>query len=208
MNLFKILWSNNNNNNNNKHKNSDYTRQYQEQQKIEYPGPCAAFLSGEENCCGTIERIMQFSNDQLENSHTYIQYVFPLKEPSAYNLKAPVLTDEEIEWIKSKAGERARINLRLMYVRMIKFYGFEYKPSSEEMSLILSDNFTERSKVWLTPGNHNYKRITRILKCLTLCGMETYAKELFDVLENLYQDSKDIIGEKTFTYWKQAMEQN
>lgn len=36
--------------------------------------------------------------------------------------------------------------------------------------------------------------------------MENYAKELFDVLEKLYQDHKDIIGDKTFDYWEQAVE--
>lgn len=175
-------------------------------ENTDYPGPCAAFLSGEENCCGTIIRFIEFSDDQLENSHSWIQYAFPLQEPSQYNPKAPVLTDEEIEWIKSEAGERARINLRLMYLRILRFYGFEYKSSLEGVSLIPSDNFDERSKVWLTPFNHNYKRLTRILKCLTLCSMENYAKELFDALKKLYQDNKDIIGDKTFDYWKQVVE--
>lgn len=93
-----------------------------------------------------------------------------------------------------------------MYLRILRFYGFEYKPSLEEVSLIPSDNFDERSKIWLTPFNHNYKRLTRILKCLTLCGMRNYAKELFNALEKLYQDHEDIIGDKTFDYWKHAVE--
>ena len=203
LNYFKNLFKSNSKAINNPPNNSN---NHPINENTDYPGPCAAFLSGEENCCGTIIRFTEFSDDQLENSHSWIQYAFPLQEPSEYNPKAPVLTDEEIEWIKSETGERARIYLRLMYLRILRFYGFEYKPSLEEVSLIPSDNFDERSKVWLTPFNHNYKRLTRILKCLTLCGMENYAKELFDALEKLYQDHEDIIGDKTFDYWKHAVE--
>lgn len=202
-NYFKNLFKSNSKAINNPPNNSN---NHTINENTNYPGPCAAFLSGEENCCGTIIRFTEFSDDQLENSHSWIQYAFPLQEPSEYNSKAPVLTDEEIEWIKSETGERARINLRLMYLRILRFYGFEYKPSLEEVSLIPSDNFDERSKIWLTPFNHNYKRLTRILKCLTLCGMRNYAKELFNALEKLYQDHEDIIGDKTFDYWKQAVE--
>lgn len=203
LNYFKNLFKSNSKAINNPPNNSN---NHTINENTDYPGSCAAFLSGEENCCGTIIRFTEFSDDQLENSHSWIQYAFPLQEPSEYNSKAPVLTDEEIEWIKSEVGERARINLRLMYLRILRFYGFEYKPSLEEVSLIPSDNFDERSKVWLTPFNHNYKRLTRILKCLTLCGMGNYAKELFNALEKLYQDYEDIIGDKTFDYWKQAVE--
>ena len=120
-------------------------------------------------------------------------------------LKAPTLTDAEIKWIKGENGERARINLRLMFLRMIKFYGFEYSASPEIISLQTSEKFSEKSKNWLTPKNHNYKRLTRILKCLMLCGLNTYAKELYDILKMVYENNKKIIGEETFTYWRNAI---
>lgn len=174
--------------------------------KPDYPGPCAAFLSGEEVDCGTIERFIDFSYDQLENSHSYIQYAFPTKEPSIYNSNAPVLTDKEIEWIRSDAGTQARSNLESMFLRMVNFYGFTYFLSPESISLQRSDFFEERSKVWLTPGNHNYKRLTRILKSLMLCGLEDDARELYKELENVYADYKDIIGTESFEYWKNAVD--
>lgn len=174
--------------------------------KPDYPGPCAAFLSGEEADCGTIERFIDFSYDQLENSHSYIQYVFPTKEPSMYNSKAPVLTDKEIEWIRSDAGIQARSNLESMFLRMINFYGFTYFLSPESVSLQRSDFFDERSKVWLTPGNHNYKRLTRILKSLMLCGLEDDARKLYKELEKTYADYEDIIGAESFEYWKNAVD--
>ena len=140
LNYFKNLFKSNSKAINNPPNNSN---NHAINKNTDYPGPCAAFLSGEENCCGTIIRFTEFSDDQLENSHSWIQYAFPLQEPSEYNSKSPVLTDEEIKWIKSETGEKARINLRLMYLRILRFYGFEYKSSLEEVSLIPSDNFDE-----------------------------------------------------------------
>ena len=174
--------------------------------KPDYPGPCAAFLSGEEADCGTIERFIDFSYDQLENSYSYIQYAFPTKEPSMYNSKVPILTDKEIEWIRSDAGIQARSNLESMFLRMINFYGFTYFLSPESVSLQRSDFFDERSKVWLTPGNHNYKRLTRILKSLMLCGLEDDARKLYKELEKTYADYEDIIGAESFEYWKNAVD--
>lgn len=171
---------------------------------IYYPGPCAEFLSGEEIGCG-IERIINFTDVQLENSHSYIQYVFPLQEPSVYNLKAPVLTDKEIEWIKNESGNKARINLQKMFIRMLKFYGFQYYIYPEGIKIEKSNSFNEQSRVWLTRNNHNYKRLTRIFKCLMICGLKSEAEEFFAILEEIYKENKEIIGENTFNYWKGAI---
>jgi hypothetical protein len=43
-----------------------------------------------------LEDIWKFSDDELEGCHTYIQWLFPLKEPSAFNFAAPVLDKEVI----------------------------------------------------------------------------------------------------------------
>jgi hypothetical protein len=39
----------------------------------------------------TQEQILAWSNSQLENSHNYIQMLFPLPEGSPYNWSAPVI---------------------------------------------------------------------------------------------------------------------
>lgn len=82
LNYFKNLFKSNSKAINNPPNNSN---NHTINENTDYPGPCAAFLSGEENCCGTIIRFTEFSDDQLENSHSWIQYVFPLQEPSEYN---------------------------------------------------------------------------------------------------------------------------
>jgi len=45
--------------------------------------------------------IQEWPDDQLESVHDYIQWLFPLPEPSGFNVAAPVLTRESngISWL-------------------------------------------------------------------------------------------------------------
>ena len=57
------------------------------------------FFSGE----GTDSRgrplgqILNWSDDELERTHDFIQWLFPLVEPSGFNVHAPVLDDRTIQ---------------------------------------------------------------------------------------------------------------
>jgi len=42
--------------------------------------------------------------------------------------------------------------------------------------------FAERAKNWVTPGNHNHLRITRVLKSLRLLGLEPETAGFFECL--------------------------
>lgn len=162
------------------------------------PGACARFLVGDRNVCGTIGEVLNYSDVQLENNHKYIQYVFPLKERSLYNIQAPVLTDKEIEWIKSSKGVVARVNMVTMLRKMLQFYGFTSDFEKAE-------DYEQRSKNWITPYNHNYKRITRILKCLRLCDLDYFASQFYNLLCTIYMENQEIIGETSFQYWTDAV---
>lgn len=172
---------------------------------LNYPGPCAAFLSGEENKIGTIQRIVNFSDEQLENSHTYIQHVFPLKEHSNFNSSAPVLSDEEVNWINSEEGNVARNNLKKMFLRMLDFYGMSLVNKNGHLLCILNSNFHDKADNWFHMDNHNYLRITRILKSLRLLGLEEHALAFYNALSHLYENYPDKISEETFNYWTDAI---
>lgn len=172
---------------------------------VKYPGLCAAFLSGEKVKNKIYSDFIYADDWTIEYLHTYIQYAFPLKEASNFNPTAPILTDDEIEWIRTPAGDAARNNLMLMFNRMLTFYGFAY---TSESQIVLADDFEKRRDTWLTYGNHNMLRITRILKSLTLLGHETEAKKFFAALKWLYDNDDNAcksIG-KSFEYWENAVE--
>jgi len=80
--------------------------------------------------------------------------------------------------------------------------------SGERLRVNLAPNFAGKAKVWLSPGNHNYLRITRILRSLTLLGLEAEAKAFLDCLAEIYKSElhKPVpaISDDTMLYWRGA----
>src|SRR5262245_2043307 len=106
-----------------------------------------------------LQEIWAWSDDELEECHDFIQWLFPLPERSQFNPDAPVLTPEEIAVMR---GDRAiQSNLRTSFERILTFLGLAL---STDETVIDGPNFAaRRSDVWAAP-NHNWLRITRILR--------------------------------------------
>ena len=138
--------------------------------------------------------IWGWPNDLLEEEHDYIQWLFPLKEASQFNPNAPLLTDEDIEEIDKD-------NVRRSFEVMCNFYGVYYTGASV---LKCPHTWTSRSHEWLTSCNHNFLRITRILKSLSLFGMDSERITFLMFLEDLYECNREVIGADTISYWREA----
>jgi hypothetical protein len=148
--------------------------------------------------------ILNFDYEQLENIHNYIQWLFPLNKPSYFNKNAPILTKEEI--IELRNNEIIKDNIIKSFKILLKFYGFSLNESENTPIIKKGNNFNDRIKYWMTNSNHNFQRITRILKFLKLMGMENYASSFFNELQNLYNNGYDNIIEKyTYDYWNNAV---
>jgi len=152
-----------------------------------------------------LREILQWSDDELERTHDYIQWLFPLTEPSGFHPGAPLLDAESIREFQSRPELQS--NLRISFIRMLVFLGFELHEDNP-LRVTPSESFPERSQNWLTPSNHNHLRITRILKSLRLLGLEEEAAAFFRCLEGLYgKESRaplPLISEETFNYWRSA----
>jgi hypothetical protein len=149
--------------------------------------------------------ILEWPDEELESVHDYIQWLFPLDQPSAFNRSAPLLSDATIqEFRRSPLLHRDVLH---SLERMLRFYGFELA-SGEGCEIGRAKNFTERARVWLTPMNHNHLRMTRILKCLNLVGLEGHARALFDALDTIYNiercKPRPAITAETFHFWQDA----
>lgn len=74
--------------------------------------------------------IQAWGFDEIEHTHDYIQWMFPLRKHSSVNPSAPVLDAKVI------AAFRSRQDLRDAFVRsletMLRFYGFELDGSGDE----------------------------------------------------------------------------
>jgi Opioid growth factor receptor (OGFr) conserved region len=68
-----------------------------------------------------LREMLQWPDAQLEQVHDYIQWMFPLTEKSAFNIRAPVLTPSDISEFRS--NPELRQNLKASFVRILGFYG-------------------------------------------------------------------------------------
>ncbi|XP_070797893.1 opioid growth factor receptor isoform X1 [Pituophis catenifer annectens] len=109
----------------------------------------------------------------LEENHSYIQWLFPLRE-QGMNFHAKRLTCQEIEAFK-KSKEVMERFVRA-YKLMLKFYGINLI-DEETGELSKAENWCERFGN-LNRYSHNNLRITRILKCLGEMGYENYQVQL------------------------------
>jgi hypothetical protein len=152
----------------------------------------------------TLSEILSWDDNRLETVHDYIQWLFPLTEPSQFNPDAPLLTVEDIQAFAS--DPKLRAELRKSFVRMLKFYGFTI--SSVRGKVIIGSVpvvFRRQAGRWLDSHNHNLLRITRILKCLTILGLSNEAKVLLAVLKDVRKEYPGTIGNTTFRFWNEAV---
>ena len=115
----------------------------------------------------------------LEQSHTYIQWLFPIDDASAFNARAHILTREAADAI----SKNVFCSLRLVYsfAMMLRFYGYTLDPFT--VSVTPDEKIHAARIVELNRSTHNWLRITRILRCMTLCGLREYAASFLTALE-------------------------
>jgi hypothetical protein len=153
-----------------------------------------------------LREIQAWPDERLEQTHDYIQWLFPLAERSSFNIGAPILDKETIHAFRS--SPELRENLRASFVRMLRFYGFalaEQRPPR----VVTAPAFPDRARVWLSWGNHNHLRITRILKSMTILGLEQEAEAFLAALEDLYSkvtaSQQPLISAETMVFWREAV---
>jgi hypothetical protein len=150
----------------------------------------------------TLSEILAWRDDDLEDIHDFIQWLFPLPERSGANPTAPTLDAEVIAEFRSTPVMRER--LRQSFDRMILFYGLAWDRQSPAPAIVRAPDFQDRADVWLRPLNHNHLRITRILRSTLLLGLETESKALFDALNDIYREFPTRISARTHGFWSDA----
>ena len=138
----------------------------------------------------------------LEYTHDYIQWLFPIRTVGV-NLNAPPADDATVEAFHADAALRA--SLRWSFARMLSFYGLRWKGDDE---IVRAEDF-ERKRQWLSAGNHNYLRLTRIMTSLRLLGDADAASALYRCLLEIDGDERaagrESISSTTLAYWEDAI---
>ncbi|HYX13067.1 MAG TPA: opioid growth factor receptor-related protein, partial [Nostoc sp.] len=129
----------------------------------------------------TIQEIWTWNFEELECVHNYIQWLFPLPERSAFNPDSPLVDEEIIQAFQS--NPHLRQNLLRSFTVMLKFYGLQRQESNDGKIVVSqSEDYPNRKGEWVCRFNHNYLRITRILKCLITFGLENEAQAFYEGL--------------------------
>jgi hypothetical protein len=166
------------------------------------------FLNGRADHRGrTFASILGADDQWLEATHDYVQILFPLGSGSAFNPDAPTLDPMIIRAFAE--NESLRDQQRKAFNRMMEFYGFVVEEDADEgqietVYIDRAESFAQRSRIWITPGNHNYRRITRILGSLSILSSPQHAEGLGKALRSLYREFGARIGAETFAFWEAA----
>jgi hypothetical protein len=148
-----------------------------------------------------LTEIQSWDFNQLEDVHDFIQWLFPLPEPSPVNPAAPTLDRATIEEFRRRPDLQAA--LLASFRMMLAFYGFELA-SETPPQIRRSANFAVRAANWLNPNNHNHLRITRILRAVRLLGLETHAQAFFQALDAVYKEQPSRITATSYSFWQRA----
>lgn len=129
-----------------------------------------------------------WDDDKWEGCHNHVQWAFPTNIPSQFNPNAPLVTANTIRTFK-----RFPTLLMMLDRLFLRFYDF----------LV---NRANHKDTWLTPNNHNFLRITRVIQCMNMFGLRDNARTLYEWMSELYSDPMHakIIGAITWKYWTDA----
>ena len=129
-----------------------------------------------------LDNVLSFDDIKAEQTHDFIQWLFPLDEVSRAVSGAPVLSQSDIQLIHTNSDAQANIRRSASW-----FLGF-----------------LKRSNHWRTKYNHNHLRITRVVKSLRLLIDDKEADEFKASVFDLLGDDLHLIDDKAVEFWEGA----
>lgn len=131
-----------------------------------------------------LKDIWNFSDEDIEYTHDFIQLLFPLNEKSSA-ISNGIYLDSNEAILSIKANKLATENI----VKSSKWF--------------LS--FLARNSHWKRKHDHNYLRITRIIKSLRLLVSDQEANKFYESFMQLVDENlRSKINSTTLTYWENA----
>ncbi len=146
------------------------------------------------------------SNNDLEDNHDFIQAVFPNLEKSRYANQDLYLNKNLKKWQDLMQDLEIRLkiqeNLRLNLIRILTFFGFEVTLGDSSKIIKLK---AKTDGVAFKPGNHNGLRLTRVLICLKIFGLNREHQLIIDSINSNKEIIKLVNGNSTlktsYAFW-------
>lgn len=169
-----------------------------------------AFLEGrgEDGAGRTIDEYFTFDNDKWEECHNHVQWAFPSHIESRFNLNAPVVDMADFSMRLSAVGYT---NVMTLVANYLTSLGFTHDAAGWH---VYAGSGSDCELYWVTPHNHNYQRISRLLNLLSWLDPEMAANLLNEFLNVAMVASKwnhfdgkammPFITVETVIYWSKA----
>jgi hypothetical protein len=166
------------------------------------PGLISQFYSGARvHPAGyTIQEVWEWDNSRLEKSQGYLPWLFPVHDRWQKSSNAPLLIHSYLVGFETNADLRAKYISSLR--TMLRFYGLRIQSSSGTTLIEPAEDFDRRVAHWVTAGNHNYHRISRILRSLCLLGRKDCAEEFLNALRIISGEHPKAIGYPVLKHWR------
>jgi hypothetical protein len=147
--------------------------------------PILAFLSGSglDNAGRTWASYFDFDDAAWEECHQHIQWMFPLPEASKMQPSSPVAIQDDYDQIALSPILRAKMAMSLGRYLL----------------------FLHRTSQWRVARDHNHLRITRVIRCLTWCGLNDQA---IDFCDYVVGQVGDLVGKQTVWFWTEALKRD
>lgn len=141
----------------------------------------------------TISDILSFNEQEIENTHDFIQYIFPTIEKSNYNPNAPLISEN----LKRLFSENvvAQENFCKTCRLFLHFCGFKCLKSNELFTPVYEKSFLSRP-------SHNLLRISRVLNSLNQIGKKSCSREIFSQIETFNFLYPKVIPTSSYEIWK------
>lgn len=149
--------------------------------------PIIDFYSDRGICCSGHSRtqLLMASDKEWEDNHSFIQWIFPSTEPSAYSSTAPILTQEDINVFLTNMQVRYSVYPSIQ--RFMEFLRFQDPVTTKPF--------------WWRERDHNQLRITRALAFFKACYFEEALEDFETRIQDLEFAHPNIISNITYSYW-------
>mgnify|MGYP001169483127 CR=1 FL=1 len=129
-----------------------------------------------------LKDILKFSNNKIEETHDFIQLIFPLNEPSFFSSnKHYIKSSEQLKELTS--------NLQIK------------KNILNSADWFIS--FLSKNNHWITHYDHNHLRITRMIKSVRLIVGNAEANNIYNKIISI-EGVLINVSKKSLKYWKEA----
>jgi hypothetical protein len=154
---------------------------------------------------------VDFGTIEGEEETTAMQWMFPLQtattgrdEPEWMRASTPVLSKRAIETFCTDLQIQA--NLRRSFEYILSFYGATLVTKDSAVVVEKTGGFNRLAPTWLKFNSAHYDRITRIMRCLRICGLVTCAVAFCNFLEDVHYSGqfRSVLWSTNIGIWRDA----